>query len=79
MVEKIQKRLTEEGISFSDISEYDNGEVNVLIEWGDWKHDHRYCDVIMKEFGYELSSVTETEENGSDCYSAIRTYSPKSN
>lgn len=79
MVEKIQKRLIEEGISFSDVSEYSNGEVNVLIEWGDWKHDHRYCDVIMKEFGFELSSVTETEVNGSDCFSAIRSYSPKNN
>jgi hypothetical protein len=79
MVAKIQKRLTEEGISFSDVSEYSNGEVNVLIEWGDWKHDHLYCDVIMKEFGYELSTATTTEEDGSDCYSAIRSYSPKSN
>lgn len=77
MVEKIQKRLTEEGISFSDVSEYDNGEVDVLIEWGDWKHDHLYCDHIMKELGYELSIETETEENGSDCYSAIRNYFPK--
>lgn len=79
MVEKIQKRLTEEDISFSDVSEYGNGKVNVLIDMGDWKHDHLYCDVIMKELGYELSLVTDTEENGSDCYSAIRTYSPKSN
>ena len=77
MVEKIQKRLTEEGISFSDVSEYGNGKVDIVIEWGDWKHDHLYCDVIMKELGYELATETELETDGSDCYSAIRSYSPK--
>lgn len=77
MVEKIQKKLTEEGISFSDVSEYSNGEINITIEWGDWKHDHLYCDHIMKELGYELATETETETNGSDCYSSIHNYNPK--
>lgn len=77
MVEKIQKRLTEEGISFSDVSEYSNGEINIIIEWGDWKHDHIYCDMIMKELGYELSTEKELETNGSDCYSSVHKYHPK--
>ena len=74
MVEKIQKRLTEEGISFSDVSEYSNGEVNVLIEWGDWKHDHAYCDHLMKQKGYVCTDEQVTEEDGSDTYSAIHFY-----
>ena len=79
MIEKIQKVLTDARIAFTEVNSYDDGTYEVVIEWGDWKHDHLYCDVIMKELGYELSLVTDTEENGSDCYSAIRTYSPKSN
>lgn len=77
MVEKIQKKLTEEGISFSDVSEYSNGEINIIIEWGDWKHDHIYCDMIMKELGYELVTEKELETNGSDCYSSVHKYGHK--
>ena len=77
MVEKIQKRLTEEGISFSDVSEYSNGEINIIIEWGDWKHDHEDCDTIMEELGYELATETELDTDGSDCYSSVHNYKPK--
>lgn len=49
------------------------------IQWGDWKHEHAYCDFLIKEFakenGYETRcSVEVTEEDGSDCYSAIHQY-----
>ena len=51
--------------------------VMVEIEWGDWKHDHLRCDDLMKAKGYSLVEEEITEEDGSDCYSAIRHYEPK--
>lgn len=46
----------------------------VEISWGDWKHEHLRCDYLMKQIGYSLHHVDETETDGSDCYSAIRYY-----
>ena len=77
MVQTIQKRLTDAQISFSDICEFDDGEITINIEWGDWKHDHLYCDHIMKEIGYELVSENETDQDGSDCYSSAHNYERK--
>lgn len=51
--------------------------VMVEIEWGDWKHDHLRCDALMELKGYTLVEEEVTEEDGSDCYSAIRHYEPK--
>lgn len=76
MVEKIQKMLNDEGISFSDVSECGNGKISICIEWGDWKHDHLYCDHLMKTLGYTCYDEEETETDGSDCYSAIHNYKP---
>ena len=44
----------------------------VSIEWGDWKHQHlRAKYLIGNKFGLECADSRITEENGSDCYSAI--------
>jgi len=48
----------------------DGDEVVVSISWGDWKHDHGWCENLMSYIGYEQTDMVETEENGSDCYSA---------
>ena len=53
------------------------GIVCIEIEWGDWKHDHLYCQHLMGEKGYKLLHEQLTEEDGSDCYSAVHTYIPK--
>lgn len=45
--------------------------VEVHIEWGDWKHEHGYCDYLMEELGYKKLGDRITEEDGSDCYSAV--------
>ena len=47
---------------------------NSEIEWGDWKHDHKFCDDLMRVLGYDLLQEELTEEDGSDCYSAIHYY-----
>ena len=48
--------------------------VDISIEWGDWKHEHGYCKQLMKEIGYVEISDKVTEEDGSDCYSAIHRF-----
>jgi len=50
--------------------------VAVEITWGDWKHQHAYLDYLVKELMPELKKVESvvTEEDGSDCYSAIHKF-----
>jgi hypothetical protein len=45
--------------------------VKVKIEWGDWKHDHRWCCDLMGYIGWDAGDCIVTDENGSDCYSAM--------
>lgn len=45
--------------------------VAVSINWGDWKHDHRWCEDLMGYLGYGELGCDVTEEDGSDCYSAV--------
>ena len=72
----IQKYL-EDNHCFIDGIYRENNEITISIVWGDWSHDHRYCDNLMQYIGYEQSDVIVTEENGSDCYSADRYYIKK--
>lgn len=46
----------------------------ISIDWGDWKHDHGYCDYLMQQAGYTCIAEQVTEEDGSDTYSAIHRY-----
>jgi len=72
LVKKVQKLLDENHI-YADV--YLNGPLCVDISWGDWKHEHLRCDWLIKEhFNVLLNNTTTTEENGSDCYSAIHRY-----
>lgn len=48
--------------------------IQVAISWGDWKHDHLWCDHLMGYLGYTKIGEQLTEEDGSDCYSAIHNY-----
>lgn len=52
----------------------DNYVYDITIEWGDWKHDHGYCDYLMSQKGYTKVSELTTEEDGSDTYSSIHRY-----
>lgn len=49
--------------------------VAVHIEWGDWKHEHGWCDDLMGYIGYVCGNEVVTEEDDSDCYSATHYYS----
>lgn len=46
------------------------------ISWGDWKHEHLRADWLVQYYlpALKYSAVDTTEEDGSDCYSAIHRY-----
>ena len=54
----------------------DNGfYVSILIEWGDWKHEHCRADRLVEEKFHPFSTKLDiTEEDGSDTFSAIHRY-----
>ena len=76
LADDIEKYLTDNQLYPADVFAADT-RVMVEIHWGDWKHDHLRCDDLMKAKGYGLVEEEVTEEDGSDCYSAIRHYEPE--
>ena len=58
---------------YYEIYETEDGFV-ISVEWGDWKHDHRYLEYLMRELDYILVDKKITNEDGSDCYSADHYY-----
>lgn len=71
MTKELQKKIWDNGWEYH---EWEDGQIEVEIGWGDWKHDHIFCDHIMRENGYTLINEVVTEEDGSDCYSSIHYY-----
>ena len=47
-----------------------DGTINVIVNWGDWKHDHRYLQYIMARNNYRVVNRVITEESGDDAFSA---------
>ena len=73
--EQIARFLEDNGCYNDSVYTNSEGTTSVEISWGDWKHEHIYCDCLMRYLGYETECEEEvTEENGSDCYSAIHYY-----
>lgn len=56
-----------------DVFEF-HGLVAVEISWGDWKHDHLACTQLLARHNFVQVSEILTEQDGSDCYSAIHYY-----
>ena len=64
-------RLISEGCCIDD----EIPDVHAIhISWGDWKHEHLRADYVFSLYGFNLASTRVDEEDGSDCYSAWRTY-----
>lgn len=72
---RLNQYLNDNGLYFDDCSTYSDGSVSVSIEWGDWKHEHGYLDVLMGYIGYGKDDEDVTDENGSDCYSSVHSFS----
>ena len=70
--EKVRELFKENKLPY-EWSVFD-GEVYVSVNWGDWKHDHRYLEYVMEQNNFKCVSSLVTEEDGSDCYSADYTF-----
>ena len=75
IIETIEK-LANENHVMCDVYEEHGGVIAAEIQWGDWKHSHLRLKWLVKEKFPDMRGVeTEvTEEDGSDCYSAIHRF-----
>lgn len=71
--QKLTEYLNDNGIH-AEVIETSSTEITVIINWGDWKHEHQWADKLMEYLDYHEESIEITEENGSDCYSAKHNY-----
>lgn len=70
---RVMNYLTSNGFYFSEVWDediIDTPTIRIAIHWGDWKHDHGWCDSLMEHIGYEAFNEIVTEEDGSDTYSS---------
>lgn len=70
-MEKVEKLLKENDMGYLEFTTVNDDFFGVLVEWGDWKHDHLRLKWILREGGYDCVDSHTIEEDGSDCYSAI--------
>ena len=71
----VDEYLRENRIFASVYVGLEHNEICVEINWGDWKHDHLCADWLIEEKFHATNAWKEiTEENGSDCFSAIHHY-----
>ena len=69
----IHSFLNDNGV-WADVYCQTDDIVVVNIDWGDYKHDHAWCQELMRYLGYKRVSFDVTDEDGSDCFSAEHTY-----
>jgi hypothetical protein len=74
--EKVENLLRDNKVYSYELDfDLDNDRVVYIeLEWGDWKHDHLSPKWLMEENGFTQVGEEVTEEDGSDCYSAIHTF-----
>lgn len=76
---QISELLKNNGL-YGDIEMVHLGSIHgvyITIEWGDWRHEHGFCDHLMEQFGYVNTECQVTDSDGSDCYSAKHRYIAK--
>lgn len=69
--EQISQFLNDNACYHDGVYTNTEGSTSVEIFWGDWKHSFIWLDTLMSYLGYDFDNEEVTEENGSDCYSAI--------
>lgn len=70
----VETELDKQEVIHSDVWSDELGTCKVLITWGDWKHEHARADYVVAGIGGSLLWAYVTEEDGSDCYSAVHKY-----
>lgn len=79
LMDKVEKTLQEYGVYADVYRGYDDFKQEVLkifISWGDWKHEHLRAEWVIEDIldiHVRKWNTDVTEENGSDCYSAVHT------
>ena len=73
MEELIQKIYKENDIWY-EYNILPNNRVEIIVEFGDWRHDHVFIDYHMEDNGFVKTDEVLTWDDGSDCYSSIHTY-----
>ena len=79
--QNLMNYLTENGLRVDDIEQIDDlSTIEITIEWGDWKHEHRRCAYLVDKFS-EIEDLDifylgcdVLEEDGSDCYSGVHKF-----
>lgn len=51
----------------------EDGFIHIYLEGGDWKHEHGWLKVLMRELGYTLVDEI-TKHSDEDCYTAEHIY-----
>ena len=73
--EKVEKKLNDDMIWACVFPHgHDMPVIDVEINWGDWKHDHWRARYLIEQMGYIHLNTVVTEEDGSDCYSAVHRF-----
>lgn len=72
--EQIYKYLRANNLFPDEVAVNELMDIEVQIDWGDWKHEHLRCDYLMKQIGFTCTGMMVTEEDGSDTYSARHYY-----
>ena len=80
--QEIDVELRKNNIYVDDIYMNQNGQLEITIMDGDWKHEHIACHTIVSEYVYAHSNMkvgnissSEIGHSDSDCYSARHIYS----
>ena len=68
----LSEKLQKAGLS-AEIEVHSEEEVSILIEWGDWKHEHGYLRYLMEQKGFIDTNEEITDDEDSDCNSARHT------
>ena len=72
--EEFVKSIMKSNNAHYNFSVSNETDVEINIDFGDWKHDHLFVDKIMKENGFEKTDEEVTGDDGCDVYGSIHRF-----
>lgn len=74
--DKVQKLFDEHKMSYEFTIMPRSRQVQVVVRYGDWKHDHGHLDYIMEQAKYKkIGEACFGEDTGDDAYCSTHIYS----